>query len=434
MENPLITYYYFPSITILAIVSCLFISHEFPISEATRNKDDSFSIDLFHRDSPKSPLYDHTLSYSRRLINCLMRSFQNNLSYSSALIPDHGEYLLRILLGTPPIETWAIADTGSDLIWTQCKPCIKCFKQKYQLFNPIKSSTFKKISCNNGTCDTLERSSCDPSTKRCSYSVSYGDGSYSNGEIARETVRLSPKVAFQNITIGCAHQTRGTFGSSSSGVIGLGGGKSSLISQMGSRIRGKFSYCLVDFSKNLTSRMNFGMSAIMVHGKDVVTTPIATIQPSTFFFLTLEGISVGKKRLDLLSNQELKNSVQEGNTIIDSGTTLTLLPKELYYNVKSEIQRNIKKSTISDPEGVLDLCYPSLSEDKIPIITMHFKGADVELNNANTFVKIDENVTCLAFASSDSISIYGNIAQINFLVGYDLEKKTVSFKHTHCGA
>ncbi|KAL6493914.1 hypothetical protein OROGR_031823 [Orobanche gracilis] len=39
---------------------------------------------------------------------------------------------------------------------------------------------------------------------------------------------------------------------------------------------------------------------------------------------------------------------------------------------------------------------------------------------------------CLAFAPASRYAIYGNLAQMDFLVGYDLEKRTVSFKPSVC--
>ena len=35
-----------------------------------------------------------------------------------------GEYLMDMGIGTPPRYYSAILDTGSDLIWTQCAPCL----------------------------------------------------------------------------------------------------------------------------------------------------------------------------------------------------------------------------------------------------------------------------------------------------------------------
>lgn len=228
----------------------------------------------------------------------------------------------------------------------------------------------------------------------------------------------------------------GTFGGGTSGIVGLGGGKVSLITQLGSSIQGKFSYCLVsDFgSKNPpSSKMNFGNNAV-VSGAGVVKTPIVSKTPDTFYYLTLEGITVGSKRLDLVSSNENDGTGSiDGNIIIDSGTTLTLLPSDLYSKVEAEVKRQMKMKQIKDPAGILNLCYLASGDTlSVPQITAHFKGADLKLKDANTFVKTSQSSLCLAFAPSADISIYGNLAQMDFLVGYDLEKKTVSFKPTDC--
>ena len=66
-----------------------------------------------------------------------------------------------------------------------------------------------------------------------------------------------------------------------------------------------------------------------------------------------------------------------------------------------------------------------------PIVIKHFVGADVKLNPMNTFIRITQEVQCLAFVPSN-ISILGNLAQMNFLIVCDLKNKTVSFKPTDC--
>ena len=52
------------------------------------------------------------------------------------------EFLMNLSIGTPVVPLVAIMDTGSDLIWTQCKPCTYCFKQATPVFNPKLSSSF----------------------------------------------------------------------------------------------------------------------------------------------------------------------------------------------------------------------------------------------------------------------------------------------------
>ncbi|KAA8520336.1 hypothetical protein F0562_014592 [Nyssa sinensis] len=344
---------------------------------------------------------------------------------------------MRMSIGTPPFEILAIADTGSDLIWTQCEPCSSCYSQNPPLFDPTNSSTYTDISCNSTECLSLEQTSCQ---KSCQYSVQYGDQSFSNGDVATETITFGSNtgqlVSLPETIFGCGHDDGGTFSPKGSGIIGLGGGKVSLISQMGSSIGGKFSYCLVPFSSSSSksSKMNFGDSG-MVSGAGVVSTPIVVKSPNTFYYLTLEGISVGDERLDLYNSSSTSDDYEtssEGNIIIDSGTTLTLLPSDLYDQLESAVRNAIPLKTVEDPAQMLSLCYSTEKDFVVPIITAHFKGADVKLNSLNTFVKTSESVICLAFIPSSDLAIFGNLAQLNLLVGYDLKKKTLSFKPTNC--
>ncbi|TYH34354.1 hypothetical protein ES332_D13G122700v1 [Gossypium tomentosum] len=370
-----------------------------------------FSVELIHRDSPKSPLYNHLDTTYNRVTNALRRSFNRvhrfkptSVSTREAeadVIADSGEYLMNISIGTPAFDIVAIADTGSDLIWTQCKPCSQCFPQNAPLFDPTASSTYKTFSCRTTQCGDVEGTSCS-SNGSCQYSVSYGDGSYSNGEVAADTLTLdsttgSP-VVIPNVIMGCGHDNDGSFDENTSGIIGLGGGDSSLISQLGFTIDGKFSYCLLPFSEaGNSSKMNF-------------------------------AISVGTNRIKYTDKPF---GTDQGNIIIDSGTTLTLLPDDFYSDLESVVSSMINVTKVNGPEG-LNLCYDATIEFAVPDITVHFSGADVKLQPLNTFVLISETVACFTFSPLPNFAIYGNLAQMNFLVGYDTIKQTVSFKSTDC--
>ncbi|KAM7280153.1 hypothetical protein ACFE04_007287 [Oxalis oulophora] len=90
---------------------------------------------------------------------------------------------------------------------------------------------------------------------------------------------------------------------------------------------------------------------------------------------------------------------------------------------------------VRDPDNFLGLCYKgNLSTLKLPSVTIHFSGADLKLKSYNSFVQNSETSFCFAFKGSTSSDgqIYGNLAQVNFLVGHDLIRKTVSFKPTDC--
>ncbi|KAL7258419.1 hypothetical protein ACSBR1_004529 [Camellia fascicularis] len=402
-----------------------------------------FSVDLIHRDSPSSPLYNSSLSHFERVSSALHRSTNRVKYYTRAsttpqsaygdVISDGGEYLMKITIGTPPVSIVAMADTGSDLIWTQCLPCFTCYKQKAPFFNPTSSSTYKEVPCESKACQTLGGTFCG---NGCEYMTSYGDGSYSQGFVATETVTLSSTtgrpVSLPKIIFGCGYENVGSFSENVSGVIGLGGGPLSLISQFRSSIGDKFSYCLVPLSSHDTksSRMNFGQNAI-VSGNGVVSTPMTL---DTFYLLTLEGISVGRQRLEFYNSSSSPNasgSFETGNMIIGSATPLTLLPPNFYSRLESAVRSAIKEKPIADPQKLLDLCYKSSNEISFPIITAHFTGADVKLSHLNTFMETSSDVTCFAFAPALS-GVFGNVAQWNFLVGYDLRKRIVSFKPMDC--
>ncbi|MED6147199.1 hypothetical protein PIB30_041853 [Stylosanthes scabra] len=416
------------------------------------NSNHGFSVELIHRDSPKSPFYNPIETPFQRLTNAFHRSMnrvKHFYPHSKALLnapeadilSDQGEYLMRYSIGTPPIEILGIADTGSDLVWSQCKPCDDCYNQTNPMFDPSNSSTYKTFPCNSRLCESLVDTSCDGNTTNqnstCIYGMAYGDGSYSVGDLAIDTLTLSSttgtQISFPKIPIGCGHNNQGTFLPNGSGIVGLGGGSVSLTSQIGPSIGFKFSYCLIpspDPHITTTNKINFGQNAL-VSGPGTVSTPIIQGAAETFYYLTLEGISVGTKRLDFV-NKESK-LVEEGNIIIDSGTSLTFLPEDLYAKLEAEVASQINLTRVMRTE-VLNLCY-KVPGNKIeaPTITAHFGGADIVLNTGNTFVSVSDGVACLAFGAADKNgAIYGNLAQANYLVGYDLQMKVVSFKPTDC--
>ncbi|KAJ6343813.1 hypothetical protein OIU76_005543 [Salix suchowensis] len=384
-----------------------------------------FTVDLIHRDSPLSPFYNSEETDLQRINNALRRSISRVHHFDPAaaaasvspkaaesdVTSNRGEYLMSLSVGTPPFKIMGIADTGSDLIWTQCKPCERCYKQVDPLFDPKSSKTYREFSCDARKCRLLEQSSC--SGNICQYQYSYGDQSYTMGNVASDTLTLdstagSP-VSFPKTVIGCGHENGGTFSEKGSGIVGLGAGPLSLVSQMGSSVGGKFSYCLVPFSSRagISSKLNFGGSAVVS-----------------------EAMSVGNERIKFGGSA---SGTGEGNIIIDSGTTLTIVPEDFFSDFSSAVGNQVHGQRAEDPSGSLSVCYSATSDLKVPAITAHFTGADVKLKSINTFIQVSDDVVCLAFAPTASgISIYGNVAQMNFLVGYNIQGKSLSFKPTDC--
>nr|XP_010913306.1 aspartyl protease family protein At5g10770-like [Elaeis guineensis] len=97
------------------------------------------------------------------------------------------EYFITVGFGTPKQDYTVIFDTGSDLTWIQCKPCVKyCYPQNESLFDPLQSSTYSDILCSSSDCSLIS-GQCDASY-HCIYGVKYGDNSFSAGYFAQETL------------------------------------------------------------------------------------------------------------------------------------------------------------------------------------------------------------------------------------------------------
>ncbi|XVF42748.1 hypothetical protein PTKIN_Ptkin01aG0389000 [Pterospermum kingtungense] len=423
-------------------------------------QNDDFSVELIHRDSPKSPLYNPSETTYNRVTNAMRRSFNlvhrlkpsfvSKMAAQPDIIPLRGEYLMSISIGTPSVNIIGFADTGSDLIWTQCKPCSRCFDQDNPLFDPSQSSTYKIFPCSSNQCEgNIYKGACS-GDESCQYSFTYGDGSSTSGDLAADTLTLPSltglPISVPNIVIGCGHnndfavqdKNPSITGNGlvvpvkSSGIIGLGGGNLSLISQLGTSIEGKFSYCLVPFwQTGKSSKMNFGSNAI-VSGNGSISTPMTTRPPPmSYYFLTLKAISVGSTRIKFNGSALGTNN---DNIVIDSGTTLTLLPNIFYSELESAVSSQIQGTRVQGPSG-FNLCYDaqSMVEDTIPDVTIHFTDADVKLQHLNTFVMVNDTISCFSFAGNKyNYSVYGNLAQMNFLVGYDTKNQILSFKPTNC--
>lgn len=376
-----------------------------------------------------------------------LQFFQNSINSAKTSAGDYktrvssadGSYLTSLTIGTPGVSFTAIVDTGSDLVWRQCQPCVECYNQSGTIFDPSRSSTYNKASCHDSLCQALpmDQAHCT-SESTCQYSYSYGDGSSTSGDVSYDTLRLTDSSSGETHSIphfgfGCAHDTTRTADSFSGagGLVGLGQGPLSLTSQLSAH---KLSYCLVSIadSTSQTSPMFFGDSATLT-GSHIQSTPIIT-NPliDTFYYLALKGISVGGNRLDIPTGAFDLQTDGTGGTIIDSGTTLTILVDAGYQPLLSAFKSAIQLPIADGSKTGLDLCY--VKSGPVPSLTLHFDGADIDLPTENYFVDFN-GLFCLAFASSSqigSISIFGNIQQQNFHFLYDRSSHKLSFSPTKC--
>jgi len=366
---------------------------------------------------------------------------------------------MDVYVGTPPRRFRMIMDTGSDLNWLQCAPCLDCYEQLGPVFDPAASSSYRNVTCGDQRCglvapppEAAPRACRRPGEDSCPYYYWYGDQSNTTGDLALEsfTVNLTAPGASRRVdgvVFGCGHWNRGLF-HGAAGLLGLGRGPLSFASQLRAVYGHTFSYCLVDHGSDVASKVVFGEDdalslAAAAHPQLNYTAFAPASSPAdTFYYVKLKGVLVGGELLNISSDTwDVASEGGSGGTIIDSGTTLTFLDTGLLEPLVTELERRIKLQRVQPPEQLLQLCYDvqgkSQTEDfGIPDVTLRFGGgAAVTLRPENTFSLLQEGTLCLVLvpvSESQPVSILGNIAQQNFHVGYDLDARTVTFAAADC--
>ncbi|CAN6204631.1 unnamed protein product [Urochloa humidicola] len=359
-----------------------------------------------------------------------------------------GEYLMDMGIGTPPRYYSAILDTGSDLIWTQCAPCLLCVDQPTPYFDPSRSATYRSLGCGSASCDALYYPLCFQNV--CVYQYFYGDSASTAGVLANETFTFgtnATRVAVPSVSFGCGNLNAGSL-ANGSGMVGFGRGSLSLVSQLGSP---RFSYCLTSFLSPVPSRLYFGAYATLnstnasagagaAAAGPVQSTPFV-VNPAlpTMYFLNMTGISVGGFLLPIDPAVFAINDTDgTGGTIIDSGTTITYLAEPAYAAVRAAFVSQIRLPLLNATDAsVLDTCFrwppPPRHSLTLPEVVFHFDSADMELPLQN-YMLVDpvSGGLCLAMATSEDGTIIGSFQHQNFHVLYDLENSLLSFVPAPC--
>lgn len=343
-------------------------------------------------------------------------------------------YIVSIELGGKKMTV--IVDTGSDLTWVQCMPCKSCYSQEDPLFDPAASPSYHPIPCNTSTCDSLRVATgisgvCGSNRPSCNYELSYGDGSYTNGVLARDSISLA-SVSVEGFVFGCGQSNGGMFGGTS-GLMGLGRAQLSLISQTTPQFGGVFSYCLPTREFDSSGSLILG-NAYNAY-KNLTPFVFTNMLPdSSSYFLNLTDISVGGVALQAADQFSTK-------VLIDSGTVITRLAPSVYKLVKDEFLRQFSDFPPAPDFSILDTCFnlAGYKEVSIPNIRFAFQGdaeVEVDVSGVLYLVKQDASQACLAFASlayEDEVGIIGNYQQKNLRVVYDTVGSRLGFAEENCG-
>ncbi|CAL1385209.1 unnamed protein product [Linum trigynum] len=343
-----------------------------------------------------------------------------------------GNYIVTVGLGTPARQLSLIFDTGSDVTWTQCQPCVRsCYQQQEKIFDPSSSASYRNVSCSAASCSALSSATgntpgCSSST--CVYGIQYGDSSFSVGFFGTEKLTLTSTDVFDNFFFGCGQNNQGNFGGAA-GLLGLGRDKLSLVSQTAQKYNKLFSYCLPSSSSG-TGFLTFGGAAT----KSVKYTPISSIAGgSNFYGLDITAISVGGRKLSVSATV-----FSTAGAIIDSGTVITRLPPAAYSALRSAFRQQMSRYPLGQALSILDTCY-DLSKYKtvsVPKVGFLFAGGtEVDIEAVGILYANSPSQVCLAFAGNgdaSDIGILGNVQQQTLEVVYDGAGGRVGFASGGC--
>ncbi|KAK1312682.1 Aspartic proteinase CDR1 [Acorus calamus] len=123
-----------------------------------------------------------------------------------------------------------------------------------------------------------------------------------------------------------------------------------------------------------------------------------------------------------------------GGPVIDSGTEMTIIDTRafnfIYDAVRGAVKTGLKE--VDDPKRQSELCYEATMDDfeTVPYLGFHFRGgAELVLCPMKMFVPVRDDIVCLAVLRSyNGLSIIGNVAQQNYMVGFDLDRELIYFE------
>nr|CAB3466782.1 unnamed protein product [Digitaria exilis] len=332
--------------------------------------------------------------------------------------------------GLPGVTQTLVLDTASDIPWVQCSPCPvpPCHPQTGIIYNPSMSSTYTAIPCNSPACLQLGPYANGCINNQCQYRVVYPDGSSSSGTYSSDLLTFDPSNSISNFQFGCSRAVQGgSFDPRTAGIMALGGGPESLVSQAAGVYGDVFSYCI---PPTASVKGFFVLGVPRVAATRYVLTPLLRSPnvPKTFYRVLLKDISVAGRRLNIPA------TVFAAGAVLDTRTVLTRLPPTAYVALRDAFRGAMGMYRMVPPKGPLDTCYDftGVGVVRLPKITLVFDGR-------NAVVELDPSAVlfndCLAFIpnSNDAMpGILGNVQQQTIEVLYNVGGGLVGFRHGSC--
>ncbi|KAL3729101.1 hypothetical protein ACJRO7_033667 [Eucalyptus globulus] len=410
-------------------VALLIIVSSWCVSSSSHSSSSSFRGDLSRG---KAPLTFGSASASSLVLNRVGQS---------VVLPLHGNvfpigsYNATVYIGQPPKPYFLDPDTGSDLTWLQCKVRgARCTPTPHPLYPP----SDELVDSSDPICRSLQsgdyKSDC---VERCGYEVQYADGGSSRGFLVKDDVHfesnrgrvLSPRVA-----LGCGYnQIPGRYLPYLDGVLGLGKGRSSLVSQLSRQelVANVLGHCL---STRGGGFLFFGDD--LYDSSRISWTPMSRdpkhYSPGTAELLFARK-PTGQKNMLL---------------VFDSGSTYTYFSSEAYQALSSRVNEELmgKPFTRALDDRTLPLCWRALMPfENIRDVTEYFKPFALSFNSGNQFevppesylIKSELGNVCMGVLNGtheglEDRNLIGDTSMQDKMVIYDNERQRLGWASKDC--
>ncbi|XP_051140612.1 aspartic proteinase Asp1 isoform X2 [Andrographis paniculata] len=348
-------------------------------------------------------------------------------------------YFAQVYVGYPPRPYFLDPDTGSDLTWLQCDaPCVRCTTGFHPLYRPSNDL----VVCRDPVCASLHSGdyTCD-TPEQCDYEVEYADGGSSLGVLVNDFFALNLTTGSRmspRLTLGCGYdQLPGASEHPLDGVLGLGRGKSSIVSQLHDQ----------GVVKNIVGHCLNSQGGFLFFGDDVydpsrVTwTPMSRDDPKHYSAgpaeLRFGGRSTGFKNL---------------NVIFDSGSSYTYFTSQIYHTLLSLIKKEVNGKSLN--EATDDYTLPVCWKGKKPFKTTrevrkYFKSlalvfasswrskVQYEISPESYLIISSKGNACLGILNGTDIGLsnfnmIGDISMQDRLVIYDNERQRMGWTPANC--
>ncbi|CAL9113759.1 unnamed protein product [Musa textilis] len=364
---------------------------------------------------------------------------------SSAVFPIHGDvyphglYYVEMNIGDPPKPYFLDVDTGSDLTWIQCDaPCVRCSKGPHPWYRPKRTNL---VPCRNPLCAALHSGTAqDQNCGQCDYEIEYADRGSSLGVLVADAFSLGRTLARPILAFGCGYNqqlTSPNIPALTDGVLGLGTGKVSVLSQLSDRgaTKNVVGHC---FSAKGGGYLFFGDD--LVPSSRMTWAPMSRIGSRNYYSLGSANLQWGTRSL----------GVNQKEVVLDTGSTYTYFGFQPYQAllsaVKSDLSKTPLKEVFDDPS--LAVCWRGQKPFKsVNDVKQYFKTLALSFANAkrtllevppeNYLIITKHGNACLGILNGTEVglgnlNVIGDISLQDLMVVYDNERQQIGWVRAAC--